>query len=106
MKYHSKKCIIDGIIFDSKKEASRYLELKEMQDRGEITDLKLQVPFILIPAFNLGKKRYRKMEYIADFVYIKNGEQIVEDTKGYKTEIYKIKKKLMAYIYQIEIKES
>ena len=106
MKYHSKKCTIDGITFDSKKEASRYLELKEMQDRGEITDLKLQVPFILIPAFNLGKKRYRKMEYIADFVYNKNGEQIVEDTKGYKTEIYKIKKKLMAYIYQIEIKES
>ena len=106
MKYHNKKIIIDGIPFPSRKEGYRYLELKNMRDRGEITDLKLQVPYILIPAFNLGKKRYRKMEYIADFVYKKNGVEIVEDTKGYKTKEYNIKKKLMAYIYQIEIKES
>ena len=106
MKYHNKKVIIDGIEFMSSKEGKRYLQLKELQNKGEITDLKLQVPFILIPSFNLGKKRYREMKYIADFVYIKDGQQIVEDTKGYRTEIYKIKKKLMAYIYQIEIKES
>jgi len=106
MKYHSKKIEVDGIVFDSKREAKRYTELKKMLDNGEITELKLQVPFTLIPAFNLGKKRYRKMEYIADFVYKQDGVEIVEDTKGFKTEVYKIKKKLMAYIYQIEIKES
>ena len=105
MKYHNKKVTIDGIDFPSQKEGKRYLELKEMRDRGEITDLKLQVPFILVPAFNVGKKRYRKMEYIADFTYMQNGDKIVEDTKGYRTEVYKIKKKLMAYIYNIEIKE-
>lgn len=106
MKYHSKKCVVCGKEFPSKREAFRYLELKSMLDRGEITELRLQVPYILVPAFNLGKKRYRKMEYIADFVYKKNGIEIVEDCKGFRTEVYKIKKKLMAYIYQIEIKES
>ena len=106
MKYSNKKVVVNNITFDSKKEAKRYLQLKEMLDNGIITDLKLQVPFILVPAFNIGKKRYRKMEYIADFVYVKDGQLIVEDTKGYKTEVYRIKKKLMAYIYQMEIKES
>lgn len=106
MKYHSKKVYIGDLKFDSKREAYRYLELKSMLDSGKITDLKMQVPYTLVPAFNLGKKRYRKMEYVADFVYNKDGQQVVEDTKGFKTEVYKIKKKLMAYIYQIEIKES
>ena len=105
MKYHNKKVTINGITFASKREGLRYIELKAMLDKGEITDLQLQVPFILVPAFNLGKKRYRKMEYIADFTYMQNGDKIVEDTKGYRTEVYKIKKKLMAYIYNIEIRE-
>lgn len=104
-KYKNKKTIINGIEFDSKKEAKRYQELLIMQTNGKITDLKLQVPYILVPAFNLGKKRYRDMRYIADFVYKQDGVEVVEDCKGYRTEIYKIKKKLMAYIYQIEIKE-
>ena len=106
MKYHSKKIYIGNLKFDSKKEANRYLELKSMLDKGEISELELQVPFILIEPFTLNKKKYRKMEYIADFVYIQDGKRIVEDTKGYKTDVYKIKKKLMAYLYQIEIKES
>lgn len=106
MKYHSKKIIINGIEFMSKREANRYLELKSMLDKGEISELELQVPFTLIEPFTLNKKKYRKMEYIADFVYMQDGKQIVEDTKGYKTEVYKIKKKLMAYLYRIEIKES
>lgn len=104
-KYKNKKVIIDGIEFDSKKEAKRYQELLLMQRAGIITDLKMQVPYTLVPAFNLGKKRYRSMTYLADFVYKENGKEVVEDTKGFRTEVYKIKKKLMAYIYQIEIKE-
>lgn len=106
MKYHSKKVYIGNLKFDSKKEANRYLELRSMLDNGEISELELQVPFVLIPAFNLGKKKYRQMCYIADFVYMKDGQQVVEDTKGYRTEVYKIKKKLMAYLYHIQIKES
>ena len=106
MKYHSKKIIINGIEFMSKREANRYLELKSLLDKGEISELELQVPFTLIEPFTLNKKKYRKMDYIADFVYMQDGKQIVEDTKGYKTEVYKIKKKLMAYLYHIEIKES
>lgn len=104
-KYKNKKVIIDGIEFDSKKEAKRYQELLLMQRVGKITDLKMQVPYTLIPAFNLNKKRYRSMSYVADFVYKKDGKEVVEDTKGFRTNVYKIKKKLMAYIYQIEIKE-
>ena len=106
MKYHSKKIIIDGIKFDSKKEGNRYLQLKKLEEEGIISDLKLQVPFVLIEPFTLNGKKYRKTEYVADFVYFRDGEQIVEDTKGYKTELYKIKKKLMAYLYHIQIKES
>ena len=104
-KYKNQKIVVDNITFDSKKEAKRYQELLLMQKVGLITDLKRQVPFILVPAFNLNKKRYRNMSYIADFTYKQNGKEIVEDTKGYRTEVYRIKKKLMAYIYQIEIKE-
>lgn len=106
MKYHNKKVIIDGIPFPSQKEGNRYLQLKKLQEEGIISDLRLQVPFILIEPFTLNGKKYRKMEYVADFVYTKDGEQIVEDTKGYRTEIYKIKKKLMAYLYHIQIKET
>ena len=91
--------------FDSKKEYIRYLILEDMQNKKEITDLQRQVPFKLIPSFELNNKKYRGMRYIADFVYKKNGKLIVEDVKGMKTDIYKMKKKLMAYINKIEIKE-
>ena len=76
-----------------------------IQRAGIITDLKRQVPYVLVPAFNLNKKRYRAMSYIADFVYKENGKEVVEDAKGFRTEVYKIKKKLLAYLYQIDIKE-
>ena len=104
-KYKNKKAEYKGMLFDSKKELSRYLILEDMQNKGQIKNLKRQVPFILVPSFNLEKKRYREMKYIADFVYEENGKQIVEDVKGIRTDVYKLKKKLMAYIYEIEIKE-
>ena len=106
MKYKSKKTIVNGIEFPSRKEAKRYEILRQMEKNGEIQDLRLQVPFTLIQPFCLNGRKYRKTEYIADFVYIQNGKQVVEDTKGFKTDIYKLKKKLMASIYKIEIKES
>lgn len=109
-KYNSRKTVIDGITFDSKKEAKRYVELKNKQDEGEITDLRLQVPFELVPSFTIeidGKKRKRRnIRYIADFVYYEDGQKIIEDVKGRKTDIYKLKKKLFEYKYKITIKET
>lgn len=104
-KYKNKKVEYKGMIFDSKKEYLRYLVLEDKWNKGEIKNLKRQVPYILVPSFNLNKKKYREMKYLADFVYEENGKQVVEDVKGIRTDVYKLKKKLMAYIYQIEIKE-
>ena len=122
MKYHSKKTVIDGITFDSRKEAERYSELKLLERCGAISNLELQKVFELIPAqYELyerygkngnrlkdGKKCIEKScVYKADFVYIDNetGQQVVEDVKGFRTKEYKIKKKLMLYIHGIKIKE-
>lgn len=101
MKYYNKKVIVDGIKFDSKKEAKRYQELLLMQKYGLIKDLQLQVKYELQPSFKKNNKTYRKIEYIADFVYfdIKLNKCIVEDTKGFKTDIYMLKKKIFEYKY-------
>ncbi len=116
-KYRSKKITRDGIVFDSIKEYKRYCELLLLQKAGAIQDLKRQVEFELIPAQREpdrvgargGVKRgyviERKCVYRADFVYTKNGKTIVEDTKGYQTKDYIIKRKLMLYIHGIRIKE-
>lgn len=105
-KYHNKKVIIDGIKFDSKKESQYYLKLKMLEKTGKIRDLKIHVPFVLIEAFKLNNKTYRKMKYIADFVYYGDKDKLhVVDTKGFKTKEYELKKKLMAWKYGIEIEE-
>ena len=105
-KYHSRKTTIDGIQFDSAKEAKRYTKLRDMQEAGEIEGLRLQVPFEILPSFECEGVKYRGMKYIADFVYYRDGKQVVEDTKGWKTAEYRMKKKLMAYINHINIDES
>lgn len=109
-KYNSRKTIIDGITFDSKKEARRYEELKKMEQEGLIQGLELQVPFELVPSFTImidgKKKKRRSMKYIADFVYYENGNKVVEDVKGRKTDVYKLKKKLFEYKYKVTIKET
>lgn len=106
-KYHSKQTCVDGIKFDSKKEATRYCELKLLQRAGEIKDLQRQVRFELIPSQRIdGRIVERPISYIADFVYTnKDGQQIVEDTKGIKTREYIIKRKLMLYIKGVQIVE-
>ncbi len=76
-----------------------------MQRKKEITELRTQVPFELIPPFELNGKKYKGMKYIADFTYMKDRKLVVEDTKGFITDVFKIKRKLMAYIHKIEIKE-
>lgn len=100
-KYHAEKTEVDGIKFDSKKEAQRYKELKLLERAGEIHDLQLQVPYTLIPKSEHG----RAVKYIADFVYFENGKRVVEDTKGFRTKEYKLKKRMMAEI-GIDIRET
>ena len=104
-KYYTRKVKINGIQFDSVKEAKRYTELQLLQRAGVISDLQRQVSFELIPAQYIdGKLVERKATYIADFVYLEGGEKIVEDVKGVKTDVYKLKKKLML-MKGIRIKE-
>lgn len=106
MKYHSKKTEVDGIKFDSKKEAERYYELRLLEIAGAISDLKMQVKFELIPSQRInGKSVERPCTYVADFVYKENGKTIVEDTKGFRTKDYIIKRKLMLWVHGIKIVE-
>lgn len=104
-KYKNKKVMIDNIMFDSKKEANYYTYLKMLEQAGKITDLELQKKFVLQDKFILNGKTYRAITYKADFVYKENGQVHVVDTKGYRTEVYKIKKKLFMKKYGIEIEE-
>lgn len=92
----------DGIRHDSIKEANRWCELNLLQRAGLISDLKRQVKYELIPKQE-GEKALR---YVADFVYTENGKTVVEDSKGYRTDVYKIKRKLMLYRYGIKIRET
>lgn len=96
MKYKNKKAeCLSGHVHDSRKEARRCNELAMLERLGEISGLEIQKKYVLIPA-----RKYknmpdeRKCQYIADFVYISDGKLIVEDTKGYKTKDYIIKRKL------------
>lgn len=102
-KYHSKKTVVNGITFDSKKEAARYAELMILRAAGKIQNLKLQEEFTLQNGFTTPQgERIRPITYRADFTYTKDGQRIVEDVKGYKTKEYLLKKKLMAGMgYQI-----
>ena len=97
-KYNATKRVIDGIRFDSIKEATRYEELKLLEKAGKIKDLKLQQPFILQEGFkdNRSGKRIRSIKYVADYVYedTESGEKFCEDCKGYRTDVYKIKRKM------------
>lgn len=106
-KYRNKKILIDGKKFDSIKEGNRYKELKLLQKIGKISELRLQPTYLLQDSFKIENKTIRAIKYIADFEYIDNetGEKIVEDVKGVKTDVYKLKKKLFQHKYNMNIKE-
>lgn len=119
-KYYNQKVTVAGQSFDSKHEAERYLLLSMLQRAGEISDLRTQVPFELIPSqrepdtvgprggVKPGKCIEKACVYYADFVYKnKDGDTVVEDAKSpaTRTEAYKIKKKLMLYVHKIKIVE-
>lgn len=105
-KYHAKKTVVDGVTFDSKREANRYLVLKGMEEDGTIKDLRRQVRYELVPAFDVDGRHYRPVYYVADFVYVEDGEEVVEDVKGMVTDVYRLKSKLFARRYGKAIKET
>ena len=106
-KYNARKIIIDGLQFDSQKEANRYAELSLLEKAGKISGLKTQVKFELIPK----QGGERACNYIADFVYTdaETGQKIVEDVKGYRKgqayAVFTIKRKLMLWVHGINVKE-
>ena len=88
--------------FSSKREANRAFELQLLERAGEISDLKMQVPYEVIPA----NPPERAAFYVADFVYLKDKALVVEDTKGAKTPVYVLKRKLMRHVHGITIVET
>lgn len=119
-KYGNIKTEVDGIVFDSRKEARYYLYLRQRLCDGEISDLRRQVPYELVPAVyreetvhlktkdkTVRKIVQRPVRYIADFVYVdvKTGTPQVIDCKGVRTKEYLIKKKMMLAFHGIEVIE-
>lgn len=123
-KYHAEKITVNGITFDSKKEARRYLELTALEQAGKIHGLRRQVKYLLIPEqrercteryksgpkkgqFKPGRVLERECAYYADFDYYntEDGTHVVEDVKGMRTKEYRLKRKLLLYTYQIRISE-
>ena len=103
-KYHNKKTVADGIKFDSKLEAKRYVQLKILERAGVIRDLELQTEYELIPSFKKDGKTWRKTVYKADFRYIlaEDDSYIIEDVKGSTaviTDVFRLKQKLFEYKY-------
>ncbi len=107
-KYNARKVTVNGEKFDSRHEADRYWELSLLARAGKITKLRRQVPFLLLEAQydDEGRLLERNVRYIADFVYEQDGKTVVEDAKGFKTDDYIIKRKLMLKYYGIRIKET
>ena len=96
-KYRNKKTQIGMYVFDSIAESKRYKELALLEKAGQIKGLELQPKFLLQEGFKKNGKTYRKIEYIADFMYIENGKVIIEDVKGMETDVFKLKRKMFEY---------
>lgn len=107
-KYNNRKVCCFGETFDSMLECERYKYLKALEQQKVISNLQRQVKYVLLPSQKDSKTRKtieREITYLADFVYEKGSQTIVEDVKGMKTDVYKIKRKLMLYFHGIQIKE-
>ena len=107
-KYHNKKVIYKGIKFDSKKEMQRYKNLEILENTNYICSLELQKKFLLQEGYtNAEGKKRRPIYYIADFYYYDyiDNKWVVEDVKGVRTDVYKLKKKLFEYKYNLTIDE-
>lgn len=98
-KYWAERTKVDEIDFDSKKEANRYNELRILEKAWKITNLRLQPKFLLQESFKYNWCTEKRVSYVSDFAYTQDNEKIVEDVKWFKTDIYKIKRKLFLYKY-------
>lgn len=99
-KYHNQKVEVSGKTFDSKKESRDWLKLKSMEESGFIKNLRGQVPFELQPKYTTRDgRKIRPITYVADFVYERDGSIYVQDSKGVRTDVYKMKRKMFEYKY-------
>lgn len=99
-KFGNVPTVVDGIRFHSKREAARYVELRWLESQGHIAELERQVKF------DLDVNGVHVCRYIADFRYLENGQRIVEDSKGARTDVYSMKAKLMLACHGIKVKET
>lgn len=107
-KYRNEKVTVNGTKYDSKKEAKRAEQLETLERLGLISDLERQKKYVLQPSFKFMGKTIREIAYVADFVYKEQGNLVVEDVKSPVTRVnpvYKLKKKMMLYVHNIEIRE-
>lgn len=109
-KYLNQKTVIGGVTFDSKAEAARWLVLSAMQQDGQIADLRRQVVFTLVPSVKLlgAIRASPALRYTADFTYTvaATGERVVEDKKGMRTAVYRLKRHLMKALLGIDVLET
>lgn len=101
-KYGNRKTELDGIVFDSRKEANRWAELCMLERTGLISDLKRQVRFEIVPTVRRSEETSRARYYVADFTYIQEGQKVIEDVKSPATrvdKVYSLKKALMVWKY-------
>lgn len=92
-KYSAKRTEVDGIMFPSKAEAARYCQLKELERKGELSDLEFQPVF----RFACGAK------YVADFRYVWKGKKVIEDVKGQETAVFKLKRRLLNHEFGVDV---
>ena len=92
--------------YASKREAKRAADLKLLEKAGQISDLQEQVDFVLAPAVTLDGRQKPKIKYRADFVYIQDGKKVIEDCKGYRTPVYRLKRHLMLSVLGLEVRET
>lgn len=103
-KYRNKKVVVDGITFDSKREASRWTQLRMLEKAGKVKLLVRQKVFVLAPAAIINGRKKPELRYCADFTYFNAaGELVVEDAKGALTDVFKIKRHLMKTVHNIDI---
>ena len=105
-KFRANCVTVDGITFDSGLEAARWSRLLQLQSAKCIGELRRQVVFIIAPSVVINGRKKPAMKYTADFVYMQNGKQVVEDVKGFKTKDYIMRRHLMKSVHGIDILET
>lgn len=107
LKYRNRRTVIGDQRYRSQREAARHQELLLLQRAGHVCDIRREVAFVLAPRVRFtGQRQTPPLRYVADFTYTENGRQVVEDAKGVRTQVYKIKRHLMLAVHGIEVRET